>query len=297
MKQKMIEMIYKIYSLGILCLFSQIPSITQGYQKNVNFFKLRPLLAVRTTQLQATSCDKTSFVRRESLLKVLRKLQTNGEVQMRDEYDTSDVTDVILSSQQRPESPFFQSCELIQIAELCSSLAEAGISSADLGVDAFKVIDGLVGSISPSPITPSISNSVINTTTTAYASAGTNLMELLRGLHGMQVRWRILSHATRVNLEAIVAHTLAASLPTYTTSSDQPITTTTTTITTTTQLSTQRSIDIHHKSRLATLVLAMGQLKLAYTDLTPHTRHLLGNINETTLDYSDDTYHPPLTEA
>ena len=254
----MTEMFTKMYLIGMMLLFCLFWSKTHGYLGPLNF-KLRPVLTFRTSRLQATSSDKTTNIRRESVLKVLRKLQTNSEINIRDEYDTSEIANVILTHQQRPESSISQSYELNQIAELCFSLAEAGISSADLGVDAFKVIDALVGSI---PLTPLVISS-------DYVSTTDGLMELLRGLHGMQVRWRTLSHTARNNLEALVSHTLASSLHTHPTSNDESIVAT--------SPSNQKTIDNNHKSQLATLVLAMGHLKVAYVDLTPSTRHLLGS--------------------
>ena len=254
MKKTMTQMFIKMYLIGLMLLFTK----THGYLGPLNF-KLRPTLTARNSRLQATSSDKTTNKKRESLLKVLRKLQTNREINIRDEYDTSEIANVILTHQQRPESSISQSYELNQIAELCSSLAEAGISSADLGVEAFKVVDGLVGSI---PLTPLPFSSDNDSTTDG-------LMELLRGLHGMQVRWRTLSHTARGNLEALVAHTLASSLHTYRTSSDESVVAT--------SPSNQKAIDNNHKSQLATLVLAMGHLKISYVDLTHSTRHLLGN--------------------
>jgi len=266
-KKKMKEMITKIFLKSILFLFGLFWSKTQGYHDALLNFKLHPVLTVRSTRLQCTSSDQTTNIRRESLLKVLRKLHTNGEVHIRDEYDTSEIADLILTHQKQAESSNSQSYELNLIAELCSSLAEAGISSADLGVDAFKVIDALVGSIPTTTLLPMYDN----------ASTTVGLMELLRGLHGMQIRWRTLSQTARANVEAIVAHTLTISQQTYHISSNEsedddevggviaPF--------------NQKTIidNHHHKTQLATLIFAMGHLKIAYADLDPSTRHLLGN--------------------
>ena len=91
----------------------------------------------------------------------------------------------------------------------------------------------------------------------------------------MQVRWRTLSYATRVNLEAIIAHTLATSLHTdHTANSSNPL------VVVATTLSNQKTIDNNHKSQFFALVLAMGQFKIAYVDLTPSTRTLLGDKNK-----------------
>ena len=302
MKKNMEKMIKKVYIIGIFLLFSQFPSITHGYQKSIQF-KLPPVLTVKKYQLQATSNDKTTFFRRQSLLGVLRKLQANGEVNIRNEYDISDVADVILNCQSRSESQKYQSCEMNQIAELCTCLAEAGVSSAELGVDAFKVIDAWVGSISTgivnknNTITTPIPGSVgVDATTPTYSSADTGLMELLRGLHGMQVRWRTLSPTTRINLEALVGHTLDVSLHAYHTSSYQSTTTNPSTGDTTGDYINNNSNNEnnHHRHRdtmtmtvqshLAALIITMGHLKVAYADLTPNTRHLLGNND--THDYS-----------
>lgn len=259
-----------------------------------------------------------------SLLTVLRKLQSNPQItdKNRDGFDgdneedrdnlKTDVAAVIMSW--RPEE---LTVTIDEIAELCSCLAEAGISSADLGIDAWKVVDTMVSSIraeilsnrneamgtkqrryyessvdkygpnedddivlhhsnsirnnsdnigisSTSSVTSSSSsrsnnNSNKNSRSVANDVNGSSFMELLRGLQGMQVRWRTLGASARGNLDHMIHQHLTTTM-----ASDE-------------DLDGEGDGGARAKVDIFTLIVVLGHLKLAYSDLSPCTRQALSD--------------------